>query len=275
MRKIYCFLIVFLFSISAFAQSFTYVAGARAAGMANAGITNMDAWAVFNNPAAYSFLNQKQIGIYYENRFLLKQTGYGALAFSTPLFGGNLGFGISHFGYSNFQNDKFALGYSQQLFRAFSLGLQLNYFSIRQAEDYGNYNALSFEAGILAKPNENLSIGAYVFNPINLGYFEDADLKMPISLKLGLSYFFSKSLLLSVETGKSINAYTPIFKTGIEYLINNEFALRAGLALKPVEYSFGLGYNTNFDNNKICFDLAFAYNQVLGSSPKISISYAF
>ncbi|MCK9255606.1 MAG: hypothetical protein GX793_02815 [Bacteroidales bacterium] len=275
MKKI--FFITLLISISAysFSQASTYSAGARAAGMANSGLTNLDAWAVFNNPAAYSFLNQKEIGLYYENRFLLKQTGYGAMTFSTPLFGGSLGLGFSHFGYSQFQDDKFALGYSQHLFKSFSLGVQLNYFSLRQAEDYGNLNALSFEAGILSKPNDKLSIAAYVFNPLNLGYFEDAGLKMPVTLRLGVSYLFSKSLLLSLETGKSINGYTPIFKSGLEYLINEEFAMRAGLSLKPVEYSFGMGYNTIFGNNKIGFDLAFAYHQVLGSSPKISVCYAF
>lgn len=257
------------------AQSYTTVAGARAAGMANAGITNQDVWAVFNNPAAYSFLEQKEVGVYYENRFMLKQTGYGAMAFSSPLFGGNLGFGFSHFGYSQFQSDKFALGYSQQLFKFFSLGVQVNYFSIRQADFYGNLNALSFEAGVLSKPTDKLSIGAYVFNPLNLSYFEDQTAKMPITLRLGVSYLFSKSLLLSIETGKSINGYTPAFRSGIEYIINEQFAMRAGVAVAPVEYSFGLGYNNYFGNNRIGFDIAYAYHEVLGSTPKLSVNYAF
>lgn len=276
MKKIFFLILLIVISACAFSQSNSYSAGARAAGMANSGLTNIDAWAIFNNPAAHSFLKQREVGLYYENKFLLKQTGYGAMAFTTPLFGGSLGVGFSHFGYSLFQNDKFTLGYSQQLFKSFSLGVQLNYFSVRQTEDYGNLNAMSFEIGILSKPNDKLSIGAYAFNPVNLGYFEDSDLKMPITLRLGISYLFSKSLLLSLETGKSINGYTPVFKTGLEYLINEQFAMRAGLALKPIEYSFGMGYNTNLgSSSKIGFDLAFAYHQVLGSSPKISISYAF
>jgi hypothetical protein len=77
------------------------------------------------------------------------------------------------------------LGYSQQLFKYFSLGVQVNYFSVRQADYYGNLNALTFEAGVLSKPNDKLSIGAYIFNPLNQAYFEDNDAKMPITLRLG------------------------------------------------------------------------------------------
>lgn len=266
-------LLVFWFATTA--QTISSVAGARAAGMANAGITNQDVWAVFNNPAAYSGMKYSSVGIYYENRFLMKETGYGSLAFAAPLFGGNIGFGFSHFGYSLFQSDKVALGYSQQLFKFFSLGLQVNYFSLRQTEYYGNLNAMTFEAGIMSKPNDKLSIGVYVFNPINLSYYEDSDIKMPITLRLGFSYLFSKSLLLSLETGKSINGYTPAFRSGIEYNINNQFSVRTGVALSPMEYSFGLGYNSFFSKNKLGFDLAYAYHEVLGSTPKLSITYEF
>jgi len=276
MKRILYLIILIVLSLSGFSQSISYVAGARAAGMANAAITNVDNWAVFNNPAAYSWLNSKAVGLYYENRFLMKETGYGALTFSSPLFGGNVGFGLSHFGYSLFQSDKLTLGYSQQLFRGFSMGLQVNYFSVRQSDYYGNLNAVTFEAGILSKPNDRLSIGAYVFNPLNISYFEDSDIKMPVALKLGLSYLFSKRLLLSLETGKAINGYTPVFRAGIEYLINENFALRTGVALTPVEYSFGLGYNPVLNNkNKFGFDLAFAYHEVLGATPKLSVNYEF
>jgi hypothetical protein len=51
--------------------------------------------------------------------------------------------------------------------------------------------------------------------------------------------------------------------------------MRAGVALAPVEYSFGLGYKQHFGNNFLGFDLAYAYHEVLGSTPKLSVNYAF
>jgi len=263
------FLIVFAIQLAA--QTESSFAGARAGGMANAGVTLSDSWAVFNNPAAMSGIDRPVAGIFYENRWLLKQTGYGALAFTSPLLGGNIGIGITNFGYSLFQSNKFSLGFSQQLFQNFSMGVMIDYFSVRQSGDYGNLNAINFEVGLLSRPSENFAIGVHVFNPLNFSYFEDSDLKMPIAFKLGFSYLFSKSLLIAVETAKAINGYVPLLRTGIEYTINNQFSFRTGVAVAPVEYAFGLGYNTG----DISFDLAYAYHEVLGSTPKISISYAF
>ncbi|MDR2009331.1 MAG: hypothetical protein LBQ22_02480 [Bacteroidales bacterium] len=270
----YTLLLVFIFfyyNISTFSQTDDNYAGARSSAMGRTGLTLQDTWAVFNNPAATSNLNKINIGVFYENRFLMKETGYGAIAFSSPLLGGNIGFGVTHFGFELFQQNKIVLGYSQQLFRNFSMGLNVNYFSVRQSEFYGNYNAMTFEFGILATPTKELSIGTYIFNPLNLSYFEDSNLKMPVAIKLGISYLFSKSLLLAVETGKAINGHIPVFKSGIEYKINQHFAFRGGISLKPIEYTVGLGYNTHGFN----FDLAFAYHQILGSTPKISIHYEF
>lgn len=258
-------------SITAFSQSEYNFAGARSAGMGRTGVTLVDNWAVFNNPAAMTGVENPMAGIFYENRFLLNETGYGALAFTSPLLGGSVGLGISHYGYSLFQSDKFSFGFAQQLFKTVSMGVNIDYISVRQSGMYGNLNAINFELGLFAKPNDNFSIGAHVFNPMNMSYFEDSDLRMPIALKLGFSYLFSKSLLFAIETGQAINGYVPVFKTGIEYTINNQFSMRTGIALMPVEYSFGLGYHSS----SIIFDLAYAYHEVLGSTPKIAVSYEF
>ena len=266
-------LLIFFFtlSISAFAQTEYFQAGARSSGMGNAGITLSDNWAVLNNPAAMTGVSQPMLGLFYENRWLLPETGYGALAFSSPLLGGNVGLGITNFGYSLYQSNKFSVGFSQQLFENLSMGILIDYFSVRQGGIYGNLNAINFELGLLSRPNENFAIGAHVFNPLNFSYFEDSDLRMPIAFKLGFSYLFSKSLLIAVETAKVINGYMPILRTGIEYSINNQFALRTGVTVAPVEYTFGMGYNSG----SVIFDLAFAYHEILGSTPKLSISYAF
>jgi hypothetical protein len=94
---------------------------------------------------------------------------------------------------------------------------------------------------------------------------------MPVTMKLGLSYLFSDALLLAVETGKSINGYTSIFKAGIEYNLRKHFSFRVGISMLPIEYSAGLGYKVA----GATFDLAFAYHQILGLSPKISVQYEF
>ena len=93
-------LLAIAISILASAQIETNNAGARSAGIGNTSTTIRDTWSVFNNPAATCRLPKISVGLYYENRFLLKQTGYGALAFQMPVHkSGNISIGVSHYGY--------------------------------------------------------------------------------------------------------------------------------------------------------------------------------
>lgn len=273
MKFRHAIIIVLLLTASiANAQIDTYNAGGRSAGMGNTSLTLQDTWAVFNNPAATCRLKNISTSIYYENRFLLKQTGYGALAFQMPLHkSGNIGVGLSHYGYKHFQFNRYTISYSQLLFSNFSMGINIDYLNMVQSAEYGNANGLTFELGIFAQPVKNFSIGVYAFNPVSISFFESSDLKMPTTLRLGLSYLFSDALLIAVESGKTINGYSPIFKAGIEYSMKKHFAFRAGISLMPVEYSFGVSYKVAGAS----FDLAGAYHQILGISPKLSVGYEF
>ncbi len=249
-----------------------FVGGARSGGMADASVTLRDSWAVFNNPAALSGIEGKEFGLFYENKFMIPATGRGALLYTSPLGGGNFGVGISHFGFELFQSNVIGLAYALQLFNTVSMGVKADYVSAFQSDIYGNLNALTFDVGILATPTDEFAIGFHVFNPLNLSYFDDNVHKMPVIFKLGFSYLFNDQLLFALETGKAINGFIPVFKMGMEYNIMNSFALRAGFcANNGIEYSFGLGYMMEHIN----FDLAFAYHQILGNTPKVSLNYVF
>lgn len=267
-------LTLFLTCLSFFlySQDNHFAGGARSGGMSDASVTIQDSWAIFNNPAALAGLEHKSLGVFYENRFLIQATGRGALLYTSPLGNGNIGVGISHFGFQLFQSNKIGLAYAMQLFNSVSMGIQADYISAFQSDIYGNLHALTFDIGLLATPTEEFAIGFHAFNPLNLSYFDDNVHKMPIIFKLGFSYLFNNQLLLALETGKAINGFIPIFKMGIEYNIMDSFALRTGFsANNGIEYSFGLGYMME----QLNFDLAFAYHQILGNTPKVSLNYVF
>ncbi len=248
-----------------------HVAGARSGGMANANVTLQDAWSVFNNPAGIAKLENSGLGVFYENRFMLKEAGYGAFSFNTPFGGGNLGLGIYNFGFSAFQTNKIGIAYAQQLFQSVSMGVQIDYISILQSEYYGNIHGLTFDIGIIAEPIENFYLGFHAYNPLNFGYLVDIDERIPVTYKFGVSYLFSKSLLAAIETGTAINGDIPIIKFGLEYKAGDALFLRTGISGKPIEYNFGIGYVFN----QMSFDIAYSYHQYLGSSPKISVNYVF
>lgn len=256
---------------STYSQLDYHIGGARSGGMANASVTLEDTWSVFNNPAGLANLENSGLGLFYENRFLVKETGYGAMAFNMPLGNGNAGVALNSFGYSKFQSNKIGFSYAQELFSRISMGVKINYLSIIQSLDYGNIHGVTFDLGLLVSITDDFTLGFHAFNPLNLSYLVDIDEHIPVTYKLGLSYLYENRLLLAIETGQSIHGDIPIFSCGFDFYAGNNLYFRAGVSAKPIEYTFGMGY----EFSPILFNIAFAYHQYLGSTPKISINYEF
>ena len=128
---------------------------------------------------------------------------------------------------------------------------------------------LAAEAGIIAKPIKNFTIGVHVYNPTRSKIASYNEEHLPTIIRLGGDYNFSNKVILAIETEKDI-AQKAIFKAGIEYRVVKEFYLRAGIATNPTLSSFGFG--VNLKNLKM--DLSANYHQVLGISPQLGISYS-
>ncbi|HXK81598.1 MAG TPA: hypothetical protein PLO05_05525 [Bacteroidales bacterium] len=265
---IFCFLFV---PAILFADGEHPPVGARSAGMAGISLINNDVWAVFNNQAAMSGISQTSVGLYYENRFLLKETGFAAFALSTPLLGGNIGVSVSHFGYQLYNENKFGLAYAIELFKNVSMGIKMDYHYTHQPYEYGNRNALSFEIGLFAIPTENLKVGIHAYNPLQLTYIGYSDEYLPVCLAVGAGYTFSKKLTISAEAEKILQVKPIIFRIGLEYKSEKGLALRTGITTYPIRASFGLG----FIHNNLSANIAYSWHQVLGSTPHISLAYAF
>ena len=245
--------------------------GARSAGMSGVSLLSQDQWAVFNNQAGMAGLEKTSMAFYYENRFMLKETGYGAFAFSMPALSGNLGLSVSHFGYTQYNENQIGLAFAKELFRNISLGVKLDYFFLHQPANYGNRNALTFELGILAKPSDNFKFGIHAYNPIQATYFGYNNEYLPVVLSVGAAYIFSDKFTISAETEKILDISPLIFRLGMEYQSDNGFAIRTGISSYPIKAAFGFGYATEH----LSFNFAYSWHQVLGSTPHISLAYAF
>src|SRR4030043_200112 len=97
-RILYC---IFLFIISPrlSAQTVNFPVSARCAGMAGTTVVLSDAWSGFYNPAGLAFLTGPAVGVHYENRFCIPETGIKALTAGIPVRGGTLSLQYSLFGY--------------------------------------------------------------------------------------------------------------------------------------------------------------------------------
>jgi hypothetical protein len=261
-------LITCFISISTYATGENWPIGGRSAGMANASVTLNDLWSIHNNQAGLTGIKNFSAGLYYENRFGLKDLGLKAGAIAVPTKSGVFGLSITNFGYSQYSENKVGLDYAKAFGAKFSVGVGLDYLTTHIAENYGNSSAIAGEIGLRYQLNKNLCIGAHIFNPTRAKVADYNNEHAPTIARLGLSYAFSDKLILAAESEKDID-YNPVFKAGIEYHPIKQLYFRTGMSTNPVLNAFGFGLEFKSFN----LDFSASYHQTLGFTPQVSLIF--
>lgn len=250
--------------------NFISAQNARFAGMGNASVSTYDLWGALGNQAGLSDLKTLELAAGYENKYQFAETGTQAMVCAVPTRTGNFALSVNRFGYNLYSENNIGLAFARNLGKFISAGIQFDYFNIQQPEAYGNRSVLLFEAGLIAKPIENLFIGAHIFNPTRAKLADYKDERVPTIMRFGLGYYFSKQVLFNIETEKNVY-YKARFKAGIEYEPINQLYFRTGFANNPNQYTFGLGYIIwNLDTN-----IAIVTHEWLPLSTEISLAYKF
>lgn len=244
--------------------------GARQAGMGSTGAAFSDIWSCTHNPAGLSLLEKPTFGLFYENRFALKELGLKAGVFSYPTSSGTFAIDLMQFGYSKYSESKIGLAFSKSLGKRFSAGIKFDYLNTYFSEVYGNKGTFIAELGLLAKPIDHLFIGAHIYNVNRAKIADYNDERIPSILTVGIAYEFSEKVLCTIEAEKDLD-YKAIFKVGMEYRFLDNLFIRAGVTSNPNQMSFGIGYVFK----RIKADIAFSSHQVLGISPHVGFSYEF
>lgn len=263
-------LLFFFFPLLVFGGNENTHYGARSAGMAHSSVTLYDVWSVHHNQAGLAWLEAPTAGVFFQNRFTLKELSQSGVAFAYPIKGGTFGLSYAGFGYQLYRENKIGLAYSMKFSDRISGGVQLNYHSLRLGNTYGQGNTFSVEAGIQAKITEKFTAGVHLFNPTRAKLVTFNDERIPTIFRFGVNYAVSEKVLLTGEAEKDID-FDAVFRAGLEYKTGNQFFLRTGIATNPGLISFGFGYW----NKGLKVDLATSYHQVLGFSPEIGLSYRF
>jgi hypothetical protein len=261
----------FAFSVFKLFAADNYPVGARAAGVANAAVTYHDVWSTYHNQAGLAWVKNISVGTYFENRFLVSELGLRSLAVAVPTKAGTFGVSGTFLGYTTYNEKKAGLAYTKMFGEKISAGVQLNYLNTFFGDEfYGSRTAFAVEGGILAEPIKNLKIGVHVFNPTKAKLAKYGDERVPIIMRIGASYKFSKTVLLSSEVEKDID-YKNVFRVGFEYHPVDILYLRAGVASNPSLSCFGFGLKLK----DFMVDMSMQYHEVLGFSPQFSLGYTF
>ena len=148
--------------------------------------------------------------------------------------------------------------------------MRFNYLQYQQTAEYGSTQAILAELGILSHPNDNIFIGAHIYNPSMAKFNTNIPQSAPTIMSIGIAYLIDDATQILFQIDKNIRQQTT-FKVGAELNLKKTLYLRAGINILPNAFFLGVGYYYK----NIRFNIAFSYQQMLGLSPASSFSYQF
>ena len=196
---------IFLLTNRSAAGGDIFPIGARQAGMDRTSVAITDFWNIQNNQAGIALIDKYSAGIYYESRFLINRLSTKDVAVVVPTGIGVLGATFNYFGYELYNEMKIGLVYARSFSPWFRMGLQLDYLITTLGDNYGSTGNVTFELGIQSDVAKNLTIGAWVYNPIQVKLADYNNEKIPAIFRLGLSWQILKGFIANVEAEKNTN----------------------------------------------------------------------
>jgi hypothetical protein len=272
MRKLlsvaFCAIFIAVFQLPAIAGNENQPVGARSAGLANASLTLTDVWSVHHNQAGLGSIRKISAGVYYESRFLMPELGLSAGALAIPIGKGTFGLSFRSFGYQAYKENKIGLAYGRAFGDFLSIGMQLNFQSAVFSEFYGSSSTFTAEIGAIYKAGKKVTLAAHLFNPNQSRIAEFDDERIPSVIRFGARYLFSKQVFVVAEVENALYQ-KPVLRGGLEYRPIDILYVRAGISGNPMNSNFGFGLQMK----KFQLDFAGAFHQVLGFTPKISLTF--
>lgn len=271
MKKLLLIITLIISTSTLFAYDFIHPMGGRAAAMGGTSVASHGLWAMQNNPAGMANLEKISLGLYYENRWMLPETAYKCGAFALPTKFGTLGVSFNQFGSSKYNENKFGLAYAKAFGRYLQIGLQLDYLLLKIGNEYGSFKAVTFELGIQSQVTDKLTLGTYIFNPVNFSFEQTLNHeRIPIVFRFGLAYKFTKDFIGQAEIEKNTDREGVSLRGGLEYEAVRNLYIRAGVQTNPGILSFGLGYAIRFAQINVAAQL---HNE-LGPSVQIGMIFS-
>lgn len=271
MKKLLLIITIIISTSTLFAYDFIHPMGGRAAAMGGTSVASHGLWAMQNNPAGMANLEKISLGLYYENRWMLPETAYKCGAFALPTKFGTLGVSFNQFGSSKYNENKFGLAYAKAFGRYLQIGLQLDYLLLKIGNEYGSFKAVTFELGIQSQVTDKLTLGTYIFNPVNFSFEQTLNHeRIPIVFRFGLAYKFTKDFIGQAEIEKNTDREGVSLRGGLEYEAVRNLYIRAGVQTNPGILSFGLGYAIRFAQINVAAQL---HNE-LGPSVQIGMIFS-
>ena len=258
----------FLLYIPAYSWDLLGNVGGRCASMGSCSVAFCDFWSIQNNPAGLAEWRNLSAGISYENRFLMQELSYANAAFVMPVKVGTLGLSYSRFGFENYNENNVGLAFARDFGPYLKIGLKLDYLSFRFSSDYTTRRTATFDIGIQSDITDELRLGVYIFNPVNVKLKTIYNQHVPVVFRFGLSYKITKDFMLATEVEYDSDRKMD-YRFGLEYLTTKEFYIRLGVHTNPGTACLGAGYTIN----RVIIDISATMNQLTGTTFQASLVF--
>ncbi len=240
--------------------------GARAFSMANTSVTLTDCWSSFHNVAGISGVEVPTSGFAYLSRYGIAGLNSLAITAVVPTRPVHLSVDAYRFGDDLWSEHMLSVGAANKI-GFVRLGMRLSYLQMR-AEGYGSRSRLMLHFGGIVELWPTFTMGAYVHNLSQSRVSNEPYEALPVVMKVGFSYKPVPELMLNAEVEKDA-VYEARLKAGMEYMIKDRFALRAGIYTQPVAHFFGVG----FQAQRVSVDYGLSSDYRLGYTHQASVNY--
>ncbi|MCX7697761.1 MAG: hypothetical protein N2Z72_08750 [Bacteroidales bacterium] len=262
------FLFIILLSKAQITSTQAFLQGQGGAGVADGTHPFIDA-----NPSVSAWSENPTIIVGYFARFFMHELSDRTLTFIYPLPEslGTTSIQIFQSGFPALHMTGSKLNFAKNFGEKFSFGLNFDYYQLgTNVEYYGKKHLFILEAGSQFKVNNKLSLGTYVFNPIQPSISQVTHERLPGKIICGTTYYFSDKMLLSIDISKMINQQLS-GHVGLRFTLNSRVRLTTGTSFNPFQWHMG----TIFIFKKFQAIWAISYHNILSFSSGINLIYTF
>lgn len=268
-KNLFPFFIIFLSVNSVSGSDYLRQPDVRSMGTGGNGVT----MSYLFNPSLVALSGEKSVQFGYSNRYGLKELGTlnGSFLWANNLLPAAIQ--LTSFGYDAYRKTMMRLAVGKNINKRWTAGVAVHY-TLLQTELYDeSFSRLSTDIGITFMPVDNLLIGFVLINSpsVYMGdKYADKERFGTYKMQIGFNWQFINNLFIIAYIGTS-KEHTLVGSAGIEYVVFDCFYLRAGMKLKPLLPSAGIGY----DLGSFTIDIAAINHEVLGISTAFGLTYSF
>lgn len=249
------------------AQNIHGITGADAQMQGGISTTLNNCFSAINNPSQMSWLKSWQSGLYHEQRFAKRELSLSGIGVVVPTRIIDLGLGMNHYGFSDFNQQRFTFSTSKKLAQTLSLGIQINYV-FTTIDHYGSTGALLFGAGASYQPTGKIMLAFVAYNPNQQSYSANVSDKIPSYARLGIQYKVNDRVYVLAEADQQTEQNTT-FRGGVKYEPHQRITFAIGVSSQPIVFNFG----SSFKLADLVIDLGAGVHPVLGVTPQISLRF--